>query len=173
MLANSRSYLLLIAALSLLASGEAQAQLVQGGGSGIVTEPPPVVVTNCTITTADFINDAGPFHTASGTFVAIPGMTKAVKVDGTTSSCVLAVVSGDSMTTSGEAIYVGVTLDGHLGNPSFVQFSMNDPSAAQEHAALFAFRSVAPGTHTVAMVFKSAFGGTVSISRPAMRIDHR
>jgi hypothetical protein len=36
MLTNSRSYLLLIAALSFLASGEAQAQLVQGGGSGTV-----------------------------------------------------------------------------------------------------------------------------------------
>ena len=133
-----------------------------------------IAVANCEITKVKFITyDTGPFNTASGTFVAIPGMTTAVTVGGNTPSCVLAEVSGDSFTTSREAEHVGVTIDGSLGKPSFVQFSMNDPSAAQEHAALFVFPSVAPGIHTVAMVFKSAFGGTVSISRPAMRIDHQ
>jgi len=42
---HNRSYFLLIAALSLVASGEAQAQLVRGGSQGIAwTKPPPVVI---------------------------------------------------------------------------------------------------------------------------------
>src|SRR6516225_12491871 len=39
---HNRSYFLLIAALSFVASGEAQAQLVRGGSQGIAwTKPPP------------------------------------------------------------------------------------------------------------------------------------
>jgi hypothetical protein len=142
-------------------------------GAG-ATPASSIAITNCKPAKVDFItNDAGPFGTGNPTFVPVPGMIKAVTVGGTTPGCVLVAVSGDTLAPSGEQAQVGVVLDGNLGNPSFVSFSMNDPSAAQEHAALFAFPSVAPGSHNVAMVYRSAFGGTVSMSRPAMRIDHK
>jgi hypothetical protein len=178
----SRKRLLILAAALLGAAVTAGAGAVYalgggatgGAGAGGIGPAGSVSLTDCKITKADFItNAAGTFSTASGSFVAIPGMTKAVKVGGKTSSCVLVAVSGDSLTTSGEQEVVGVTLDGALGDPGGVVFSMNDPNAAQEHAALFAFPRVAPGNHTVVMVFKSSFGGTVLMTMPAMRIDHR
>jgi len=176
----SRKRLLIVAAALVGAGVVAGAVYASGGGvtGGVPdrgTRPDSsVAVTDCKVTKADFITNATTgLSTASASYVPVPGMTKVVKVGGTTASCVLAEVSGDSIALSGEQEDVGLTLDGNLGDPGGVVFSMNDPNAAQEHAALFAFPSVAPGSHTVAMVFKSAFGGTVSMSFPAMRIDHR
>jgi hypothetical protein len=160
-----------VVASAVYASGRGATGSIAGGGA----QPgASLVLANCKITKADFITNAGgPFSTSSGSYVAVPGATATVKVGGKQPSCVLVEVSGDSLAPSGEAEDVEVTLDGALGNPGGVQFSMNDPSASQEHAALFAFPSVAPGSHTVSLVFKSAFGGTVSMSWPTMRIDHQ
>jgi hypothetical protein len=170
----------LIVAASLVAAA-VSAGAVNASGGGATGDPPAggatpassIAITNCKPTKTDFIdNDTDLFDTASPTFVEVPGIYDVVTVGGKKPSCVLVAVSGDTTAVSGEQAQVGVMLDGNLGNPSFAIFSMNDPNAAQEHAALFAFPSVAPGIHNITMVYRSAFGGTVSISRPAMRIDH-
>ena len=131
-------------------------------------------MSNCKVGKTDFItNQAGPFGTIYPTFSVVPGMTKQIKVGGKTSGCVLVSVSGSAYAPDGEAEWVGVTLDGNLADPNDLDFAENDlGTAASAHSALFGFPSVTPGTHTVALVFLSPFGGTVYITSPAMRIDH-
>jgi hypothetical protein len=76
--------------------------------------------------------------------------------------------------TSSAFMLVRVTLDGVAGNPIETLFASGESGPfSQAHAALFAFPSVAPGTHTVAMEFASNNGTQVFLLRPAMRIDHK
>jgi hypothetical protein len=167
----------LVSAASIVFVSSSQSSQVHASGRAPLAGAHPddsATMSNCKVGKADFItNQAGPFGTSSSTFSIVPGMSKTIKVGGKAPGCVLVSVSGAAYAPDGEAEWVGVTLDGNRADPSDLDFAENDlAGAASAHAALFAFPSVAPGNHTVAMVFLSAYGGTVFITSPAMRIDH-
>src|SRR5712691_5787883 len=143
-----------------------------GGGVAAGTEGAQgsISITDCKATKSDFItNDTTGLGTTSTSYVAVPGMTKSVKVGGTAASCVLVDVSAFAFASGGALEFVSVTLDGSAGNPIEVQFAGDTKGVfAEAHAALFAFPGITPGTHTVVMVFKSLDGKSVFLHRPAM-----
>jgi hypothetical protein len=103
-------------------------------------------------------------------------MTKTVSVGGSVPSCLVVHVAAFSFAPgSGILEFVSVGLDGTTANcnPTETQFSAQDATFAQAHAFLCAFPSVAPGTHSVALLFKSLTGAMVFIHRPSMSIEHK
>lgn len=138
-----------------------------------------VTTSNCRLPKTDFrTNDTLSLSTASTTYVAVPGMTKTITQGTRTRGCVVVDVSGFSWAPADALEYVSVRLDGVLGNPTEVQFSGDDDEDgdgrwAQTHSAIFVFPNVAPGNHTVSMVFRSFDGQEVFLHRPAMAIEHK
>ena len=133
-----------------------------------------VGVSNCRLPKTDFItNDVLSLSTTSTSYVAVPGMTKRITQGGSTPGCVVVDVSGYSYAPNGALLNVSVKLDGVLGSPYEVQFSGDDGQWAQAHSAVFAFRGVPPGTHTVSMVYESFDGQAVFMHEPAMSVAHK
>jgi hypothetical protein len=134
----------------------------------------PVTISNCRLPKADFItNDVLSLSTTSTSYVPVPGMTKTITQGGSTPGCVVVDVSGYSYAPNGALLNVSVKLDGVLGNPYEVQFGGDDGEWATTHSAVFAFRGVRPGTHSVSMVYESFEGRMVSMHEPAMSIAHK
>jgi len=146
-------------------------------GSAAAGPNSSISITNCKAQKVDFItNDTTGSSTASTTYVAVPGMTKTVTISGTAPSCLVVHAAAFSFApSSGNLEFVSVGLDGTTANcnPTETQFSAQDATFAQAHAFLCAFASVAPGSHSVALLFRSLTGSTVFIHRPSMSIEHR
>ena len=103
-------------------------------------------------------------------------MTKSVAVGGSAPTCLVVHVAAFSFATgSGNLVFVSVGLDGTTANcnPTETQFSAQDVTFAQAHSFLCAFANVAPGTHSVALLFRSLSGSTVFLHRPSMSIEHK
>lgn len=176
-----------LAAAALVAGGIATA-VAHGSHSGdgtpstarSVGPAASITITNCKLPKTDFTtNDTTGLSTTSTTYVPVPGMTKSITQGTTTAGCVVVDVSAYSYAAGTNALeFVSVTLDGAPGNPGEVQFSGDDDEDgdgawARTHAAVFAFTAVAPGAHTVSMVFRSFDGQSVALHRPAMTIEHK
>jgi hypothetical protein len=144
-------------------------------GSGSATPDASISITNCKTTKVDFItNDSTGLGTTSTSYVAVPGMTKTITIPGTASTCVVVHVAAFSFAPgSGVLEFVTVRLDGTSCNPTETQFSAQDNTFAQAHAFLCAFPSVSPGSHSVALLFRSNNGTQVFIHRPSMSIEHK
>jgi hypothetical protein len=134
-----------------------------------------IALSNCKLPKADFItNDTTGLSTASTSYAAVPGMTKTITIPGSVVSCVVVDASAFAFAPGGALEYVSVTLDGNLGSPTELQFAGDTKGSwAEAHAGVFAFPNVAPGNHSVALVFKSLDGSTVFLHRPAMEIQHK
>jgi hypothetical protein len=146
-----------------------------GVAAGTARPNASISITNCKVPKADFItNDTTGLSTTSTTYVAVPGMTKTINIAGNVPSCVLVDASAFAFAPGGALEFVSVTLDGNQGNPIETQFAGDTKGVyAEEHASLFGFAGVSPGSHTVALVFKSFDGKQVFLHRPAMEIDHK
>ena len=167
-----------------VAAGIATAVYAAGRGAsegGVAAGSPSaqgsIAISNCKTPKVDFItNDTTGISTTSTTYVAVPGMSKTITIAGTASTCVVVHVAAFSFAAgSGNLVFVAVGLDGTTANcnPTETQFSAQDVTFAQAHAFLCAFPSVSPGSHSVALLFKSLSGATVFIHRPSMSIEHK
>jgi len=181
-MSKTRRRLLVATVAVVAAAGIATAVYAAGRGAsegGVAAGTPgaqaSIAITNCKVPKSDFItNDVTGLSTASTSYVAVPGMTKTVGIAGTAPSCLVVTVSAFAFAPNGALEFVSVTVDGNLGNPIETQFAGDTKGVfAEEHAALFAFPNVSPGSHTVAMVFRSLDGKTVFVHRPAMQVDHK
>jgi len=156
---------------------QASGKGVSGGGVPIGTPSgqASISTSNCKLPKADFVtNDTTGLTTTSTTYVAVPGMTKTVNLGGTGPSCVLVDVSGFAFAPGGALEFVSVQIDGVTGSPIETQFAGDTKGVfAEAHSALFGFPSVAAGSHSVAMVFRSLDGKSVFVHRPAMQISHK
>jgi len=179
---NRRRFLIATLAGVVAAAGIATAVYAAGRGAsegGVAAGSPSaqasIAITNCKTPKADFIsNDTTGLSTTSTSYVAVPGMTKTVTIAGTAPSCLIVDVSAFAFAPGVALEFVSVTVDGGLGSPTETQFAGDTKGAfAEAHASLFAFPNVSPGSHTVAMVFRSFDGKTVFVHRPAMQIDHK
>jgi hypothetical protein len=138
-----------------------------------------VTAAACKTPKTNFItNDVTGLSTTSTSYVNVPGMSTNVKVGGTTASCIVVDVTGFSFATNGALEFVRALLDGVTSpTPTETQFSGDDDENtngewARAQAGNFAFLNVAPGTHSVAIQFKSYDGQTVFLHRPAAIITH-
>jgi hypothetical protein len=134
-----------------------------------------IAISNCKAPRTDFItNDATGLSTTSTAYVPVPGMTKTITQGGRVPSCVVVDMSAFAFAPGGGLVFVTVRLDGAQGNPIETQFAGDSQgSFAEAHASLFAFPNIAPGSHTVSLLFRSFNGSTVFLHRPAMQIDHK
>jgi hypothetical protein len=146
-----------------------------GAVAGSSSPQASVSITNCKTTKTDVVtNDSTGLTTTSLSYVPVPGMTKTVSIAGSAPSCLVVNVSAFAFAPGGAVEFVSVTVDGVQGSPIETQFAGDTQGAfAEAHASLFAFPGVAPGSHTVSMVFKSFDGKTVFLHRPAMEIHHK
>ena len=181
-MSRSRKRLLLATVAAVATASVATAVYAAGRGAseggvaaGSLGDQASIAISNCKAPRTDFItNDTTGLSTTSTAYVPVPGMTKVITQGGRAPSCVLVDVSAFSFASgSGSLVFVSVTLDGGLCNPTETQFSAQDVTFAQAHGFLCAFPSIAPGSHTVSLVFRSASGSTVFLHRPAMQIDHK
>lgn len=148
--------------------------------SGAVTGVPAAVaakasinLSKCKFTKTDVVTiDTTGLSTTSGSFVAVPGLSKTIK---TGKGCVLVTLSAYPYAPS-NVEYARVVIDGGVGagapSPSLTQFAAEDATYAAAHSAQFAF-FVNAGTHTVDAQFASAIGGTVYMNAPSMVIDYK
>jgi hypothetical protein len=106
------------------------------------------------------------------------GMTKSVKVGGTTAGCVIVnlastAYAGHTADNAYDALNVSVWMDGHVGHPAEYQFAGDDGQAGSSHAANFVFKTVKPGVHTFSLKMWTAFGSPSGMSTPTMEILHQ
>lgn len=174
------------ACLAVALTAFAGVTLAVAGDDGVPdgSEAPNVslAITNCLAGRSDFLsNDNLSLSTTSGVYVPVPGMTKAINQGQT--GCVIVTLSSyafasDSSGTN-ELQFVRVVLDGtRLCSPIEWQWNGDDDEDddgawARTHGAVCAFGNVAAGAHTVQMQHRSNGGGTVTLHRPSMHIEHR
>jgi hypothetical protein len=177
-----RSLIAIIAVVAAAGTATAVYAAVRGAnpdgtaaGSASASPNGSISFSNCRTLKSDFItNDATGLTTTSTSYVAVPGMTKTINIGGSANTCVVVHVAAFSFAPgSGVLEFVSVTLDGNSCNPTETQFSAQDSTFAEAHAFLCAFPSVAPGSHSVALVFRSLNGSQVFIHRPSMEIEHK
>jgi uncharacterized phage protein gp47/JayE len=123
-------------------------------------------------------NDAGS-STTSSAFATIPGMSVTFTIPGSATSCIVAEYSGQAFAPSGALINIQAVLDGaSVAAPGEVQLAGDtDENANSEwsrsYAMQFAWPSVAPGTHTVTIQWRSFFSSSVFINKGTMVVQHK
>jgi hypothetical protein len=129
-------------------------------------------VTSCPTPKTDLVVNDSQVTTTQTVNVPVPGMSKQFVQGGTYPSCVIVHVSSYSFAPHNEVAYIVVELDGQSSHPAEVQMSGNDVNVASEHAAVFAFKGVTQGKHTVQLLWRTAFGTTIALNTPVMQIQH-
>jgi hypothetical protein len=123
--------------------------------------------------------DQDEYLTTSMDFVPLPSVVVDFKLGGRKPSNVVATFSAMSFAAGLDAVVVRVRLDdGTVAVPAEAQFSgAVDPSVkdfgAESHAYQFVFPQVPPGSHTVAVDFRSVQGLMVFIHRPSLVVAYR
>jgi hypothetical protein len=102
--------------------------------------------------------------TTSTTFVRVPQTTVSFVQGGPGRSCVLVQFSGHAFAASGNTLNLKAQIDGKVsGFPREFQFSADDPGLYRTRTVIFIFPNIAPGTHTLEIVFRSTDGTRVEI----------
>lgn len=102
--------------------------------------------------------------TTSTSFVKVPNASMNITVSGTSNSCVIISFSALTWVEGDHAMFVQAVLDGStIAKPGPQQFAGSDAplSFAVVKSFDFIFPSVAPGSHTVKMQFRSNDGAVV------------
>jgi hypothetical protein len=139
-------------------------------------------VSDCSTPKTDVVVEENPIASTTNQSPVSPttvlGMTKTVKVGGTTAGC--AVVNVTATAHAGtpsdqpfDVLYLSVWMDGHVGHPAEYQFSSGDGQTAAAHGANFVFKTVRPGTHTFSLKMWTAFGSPSGLQVPTMEILHQ
>jgi len=146
----------------------------QAGAAG------PAVTGTCKATKISFATgETTGLSTTSTAYVAMPDMSVTFKIGGTATVCVKVEFSAFVFAALDRLIFVRALMDGAtVGSPSEVQFSGDDDEEgdgkwARSHAFNFAFPTVAPGTHTIIIQWKSFDGGTVFVHKRSMFVHHK
>jgi hypothetical protein len=143
------------------------------------------VTGTCKATKISFATvDAPPaISTTSAAFVDMPGMSVTFKILGTVNVCVKVEFSAYTFAANApvanQLMMVRALMDGAtVGSPAEVQFSGDDDEDAdgdwaRSHAFNFVLPTVAPGTHTIKIQWRSFFGGTVFAHSRSMFVHHK
>jgi hypothetical protein len=141
--------------------------------------PDTVLTGACRTVKVNFATNDANSTTTSSSFAVIPGMSVTFTIPGTVSTCVTAEYSGQAFAPAGQLINIEAVLDGvTVAGPGEVQLAGDTDENAngewsRSYAMQFAFPAVSPGTHTVTIVWRSFFGGSVSINRGSMIVQHK
>lgn len=143
----------------------------------------PALVKNCgAMPKLNFAatNGTETTSTTSTSFVNLPPLSVTFSIPGTTVSCVKAELAVDPFATeNNQLIDVRVLLDGAFeffpGEPQLSGDDDEDQDGAwsRAHAVNFYIAGVSPGTHTVTVQWRSAFGGTVFANWRTLGVTHK
>ncbi len=96
------------------------------------------------------------------------------RTTGNINNSVIVSFTSEVTTAPGETAYVSARLDGTSGNPGpgSIVFDKNNPDN-KTHSFNFLFNKVAPGKHTVKIVYRSGSGGSVSLFYKTLLVYHK
>jgi hypothetical protein len=111
----------------------------------------------CKPTKTKFLASSAPESViTSASFKNIPESAVAFIQGGNVASCVIVLFSAEGWSPVGNYLMVRAMLDGTTAAlPDEIRFTGDDPNLYRTHTMSFIFPSVAPGTHTVRMQFRS------------------
>lgn len=159
----------LVLAVALAASGT----LAQGGNAppaGASTQG--VEMGSCSMSKVKFKTSDVFALTTSTSYVDVPDMDLTFTVSGNTGTCVEVLFSGE-VATEGEGMRVRAILDGVTRSiPNNVLFA-DQAAFFGSHAFHFAFKSVAPGTHTLKVQWRSQAGGEIYIDTRSLFVHYQ
>ena len=102
--------------------------------------------------------------TSSTTFVRVPEARVRLVQGGSQPSCVLVQFSAHAFASAGNSLVLKARLDKSIsGLPRTFQFSGDDPGLYRTRTAVFIFPDIAPGAHTLQLLFRSVTGERVEI----------
>lgn len=118
--------------------------------------------------------------TMSTTYANVPGMTASIEVGGTGPSCVVVTLSTQAAAVPNDAVVIRVVLDGvpMLGHEADADIGLGIHSAGSIDTKIPAAHTfwrcdVTPGTHAIAVRWKSDNGGQVSLHARTLVIQGR
>src|SRR4051794_10009321 len=139
-------------------------------------------VSDCATPKTDVVVEENPIPSTTNQSPVSPttvlGMTKSVKIGGTTATCAVVNVTADAAAGHPsdqpyDVLYVTVWMDGHVGHPAEYQFAADNGPSASARAANFVFKTVNPGVHTFSLKMWTAFGSPSGMFVPTMEILHQ
>lgn len=93
---------------------------------------------------------ASEFITTNTTFVDVPGLQVSIDNKGSVADCVLLKLEMVTKLPDGGFLFVRAVMDGNtVSEPTQVKIDNRDGNTAQSGGALFVFRNVAKGAHTI------------------------
>jgi hypothetical protein len=170
--------ILLVLAITTVAIGATRHP--SNGLAGLSSTKPATVITGgCKAAKINFATNDSNSVTTSSSFATLPGMSVTFTIGGTASSCITAEYSGQAFAPAGALINIVAVLDGvTIAGPGEVQLAGDtdengDGKWSRSYAMQFAWPTVAPGTHTVSIQWRSFFGTTVSINKGSLVVQHK
>ena len=141
----------------------------------------PALTGQCKVNKVSYATgeDTG-LSTTSLSYVDVPGMSSTFTEGGTVTRCVTVQYTAYVFAASGAAtlMQVRALLDGvTVASPSETQFDGDsdedaDGAWARSHAFNFVFPTVAPGSHTIKIQWKSFDGTTIFTHRRTLLVGH-
>ena len=159
---------------SVVAAGTAAATGGDNNGTTAATTSAAVstpITGNCPVTRQSFASLSDGQATSDSSFVDMPGTRVRFTQGGTRKSCITVVFSGQGYAPE-PALMVILPILGSTENQQ-VQLVGGQASWGEAGAFVFSFRGVSPGKHTVRIQWRSANGGTVSISFRTLVVYHQ
>jgi hypothetical protein len=134
--------------------------------------PAMASVVSCSPTKMRIKTMTGTVSTNSNTFKSIPEAAITFTQGGTAPSCVVVRFSAASSVTVSGVSRIVARLDGVTdAEPGSVQFSGENVGSVA-HSFDFLFPSVAPGAHTVRMMYRTNGTGTVFVDERVLVVQH-
>ena len=167
-----------VLAITAVASGAARSHR-NGMPATHDVHPATVTAGGCTVPKANYVGTDAAASTSSTTYVTVPSMTRTFKIAGTTKTCVLVTFSAMGWAPAGELVDIEAVLDGtKVASPGEVQLTgdtdeNSDGKWARSHAMQSVFSNVSPGSHTVVVLYRSFFGGSVTLNKSSMIVLHK
>ena len=107
-------------------------------------------------------------------FIDMPGVTAQFVQGGTSNGCVIVTFSAESFAPVGFGMTVRPVLDvSGRSVPADMQFAANDPDLYTARTAVFIFRNVTPGSHTVRMQFRAHSTERTEIGSYSLVVQYR
>jgi hypothetical protein len=182
---TARVALVLVVMLATFAAAHtvlgARGQLSRSGlAPGTRQSRAPALTGQCKVSKVSYATgeDTGN-STTSTSYVDVPGMSSTFTEGGTVTRCVTVEYTAFVFAAEGDNLmFVRALLDGvTVASPSETQFDGDsdedgDFQWARSHAFNFVFPSVAPGSHTIKIQWRSLDGGTIFTHRRTLLVGH-
>jgi hypothetical protein len=144
--------------------------------SWVVTAAAQTSVTGSCVTNGAVYRAASNTELVGDTpgFIDMPGVTVNFVQGGSSAGCVIVMFSAESFAPEGFGMTIRPLLDdAGRSVPLDMQFAANDPDLYTARTAIFIFRRVEPGPHTIRMQFRAHSTERTEIGSYSLVVQHR